>query len=60
MSERTPTLSDAHPGRVLPSGEREMFLDVRTQDMEINFGPQEGNGETTSSDGRITTAVNIP
>ena len=40
MSERTPTLSDAHPGRVLPSGEREMFLDVRTQDMEINFGPQ--------------------
>jgi NADH-quinone oxidoreductase subunit D len=26
--------------RVLPSGEREFMLDVRTQDMEINFGPQ--------------------
>jgi NADH-quinone oxidoreductase subunit D len=27
-------------GRVLPSGEREFFLDVATQDLEINFGPQ--------------------
>jgi len=26
--------------RVLPSGEREFMLDVRTQDLEVNFGPQ--------------------
>jgi len=26
--------------RVLPSGEREFMLDVRTQDMELNMGPQ--------------------
>ena len=26
--------------KVLPSGEREFALDVRTQDMEVNFGPQ--------------------
>jgi NADH-quinone oxidoreductase subunit D len=34
---RTRVPSDA---RVLPSGEREFALDVRTQDMEVNFGPQ--------------------
>jgi len=34
---RTRVPSDA---RLLPSGEREFALDVRTQDMEINFGPQ--------------------
>lgn len=27
-------------GRTLPSGERELMLDVRTQDMELNMGPQ--------------------
>jgi NADH-quinone oxidoreductase subunit D len=26
--------------RTLPSGEREFALDIRTQDLEINFGPQ--------------------
>src|SRR5882672_2548118 len=26
--------------RALPSGEREIALDIRTQDLEINFGPQ--------------------
>lgn len=26
--------------RILPSGERELSIDVRTQDMEVNFGPQ--------------------
>lgn len=26
--------------RLLPSGEREFELDIRTQDLEINFGPQ--------------------
>jgi NADH-quinone oxidoreductase subunit D len=34
---RTRVPTDA---RILPSGEREFALDVRTQDMEINFGPQ--------------------
>jgi len=40
-------MSDTHTAsglggdaRVLRSGEREFTLDVRTQDMEINFGPQ--------------------
>ena len=27
-------------GRLLDSGEREYMLDVRTQDMEVNMGPQ--------------------
>jgi NADH-quinone oxidoreductase subunit D len=27
-------------GRVLPSGEKEFFLDVHTTDLEVNFGPQ--------------------
>src|SRR6187200_3670397 len=26
--------------RVLPSGEKEFFLDVHTTDLEVNFGPQ--------------------
>ena len=40
MSEiDTPTRVPAD-ARVLPSGEREFTVDVRTQDMEVNFGPQ--------------------
>jgi NADH-quinone oxidoreductase subunit D len=34
-----PTGVPAH-AEVLPSGERQFALDVRTQDMEVNFGPQ--------------------
>lgn len=40
------TIESARPtsvpadAKLLPSGEREFALDVRTQDMEVNFGPQ--------------------
>jgi NADH-quinone oxidoreductase subunit D len=41
MSQKTaqPTGVPAD-AEVLPSGERQYALDVRTQDMEVNFGPQ--------------------
>jgi len=35
---QTPTVPD--DARTLESGEREFMLDVRTQDMEVNMGPQ--------------------
>jgi NADH-quinone oxidoreductase subunit D len=35
-----PRVSLDETPRVLPSGEREFMLDVRTQDMEVNMGPQ--------------------
>ncbi|MFN0009646.1 MAG: NADH-quinone oxidoreductase subunit D [Planctomycetota bacterium] len=39
------TKTDSRPAhdeesRILPSGEKEFFLDVATSDLEINFGPQ--------------------
>jgi len=40
MSQTDTRTSVPTDARVLPSGEQEFSLDVRTQDMEINFGPQ--------------------
>jgi NADH-quinone oxidoreductase subunit D len=40
MSQTDTRTSVPDDARVLPGGEREFTLDVRTQDMEINFGPQ--------------------
>ena len=34
-----PSITPGEP-RTLPSGEREIALDIRTQDLEVNFGPQ--------------------
>ncbi len=38
--EHTATIAESGESRVLESGEREYMLDVRTQDMELNMGPQ--------------------
>jgi NADH-quinone oxidoreductase subunit D len=37
--ENSPALTTSEE-RILPSGEREFLIDVRTQDVEINMGPQ--------------------
>jgi hypothetical protein len=37
--QTVPTYS-LEESRALPGGEKEFFFDVRTQDMEINMGPQ--------------------
>ena len=33
-------ISFSDEGKTLPSGEKEYFMDVRTQDLEVNMGPQ--------------------
>ena len=40
MSDPTPTITKSDEERVLETGEREFMVDVRTQDMELNMGPQ--------------------
>ena len=37
-TEYTPTITSSQES-VLPDGQRELMLDVRTQDMELNMGP---------------------
>src|SRR6185436_14199165 len=40
MSNAQGSMTISDEARILPSGEREYFLDVSTTDLEVNFGPQ--------------------
>ncbi len=40
QSEHKPSIRTDDEPRILPSGEREFFMDVSTSDLEINMGPQ--------------------